>query len=156
MHIYTYIVAYLLIILESRVCCILYLRHFQLHVHKNFKHYYNHGNHLVFKYKFNYVGIGPLVLEHKIHQQRLCTLSKKVVIWHPFTVLFMIFNFKNDFLFIKILNILQQIACENKLSNYHNLERLLIVKNFLKQQRVPRLQCRAFLITQYLTYDWFM
>ena len=44
-----------------------------LHVHKKFKHYYNHGNHLVFKYVFR----GPLVLEHKIHQQRLCTLSKK-------------------------------------------------------------------------------
>ena len=80
--IYTYIVAYLFIILESRVCLILHciFYHFQLHVQKNFKHYYNHGNHLVFKYVFNYVGIGPLVLEHKIHQQRLCTLSKKVVI----------------------------------------------------------------------------
>ena len=74
---------------------------------KKFKHYYNNGNHLVFKYVFNDVGIGPLVLDHKIHKQRLCTLSKKFVIWHPFTVLFMIFNFKNDLLFIKILNILK-------------------------------------------------
>ena len=102
---------------------------FPLHVHKNFKHYYNHRNHLVFKCVFNDLGIGPLVLEHKIHQQRLCTLSKKVVIWQPFTVLFMIFNFKNDLLCIKILNILKQIACENKLiNNYRNLKRLLIVK----------------------------
>ena len=53
---------------------------FPLHVHKNFKHNYNHGNHLVFKYMFNDVCKGPLVLEHKIHQHRLCTLSKKVVI----------------------------------------------------------------------------
>ena len=46
----------------------------------------------------------------------------------------MIFNLKNDLLFIKILNIiLKQIACENKLINYRNLKRLLIVKNFLKQ-----------------------
>ena len=101
---------------------------FPLHVHKNFKHYYNHRNHLVFNYVFNDVGIGPLVLEHKIHQQCLCTLSKKVVICHPFTVLFMIFNFKNDLLCIKILNILKQIACKNKLINYRNLKRLLIVK----------------------------
>ena len=34
---------------------------------------------------------------------------------------------------MKILNILIQIACENKLVNYRNLKRLLIVKNFLKQ-----------------------
>ena len=47
--------------------------------------------------------------------------------------LFMIFNFRNDLLFFKILNILKQIACENKLINYRNLKRLLIVKNFLKQ-----------------------
>ena len=53
---------------------------YPVHVHKNFIHYYNHGNHLVFKYVFNDVGIGSLVLEHKIHQQCLCTLSKKVVI----------------------------------------------------------------------------
>ena len=53
---------------------------FPLHFHKNSKHYYNHGNHLVFKYVFNDVGIGPLVLEQKNHQQRLCTLSKKVLI----------------------------------------------------------------------------
>ena len=43
------------------------------------------------------------------------------------------FQFKNDLLFIKILNILKQIACENKLIYYRNLKRLLIVKNFLKQ-----------------------
>ena len=45
----------------------------------------------------------------------------------------MIFNFENDLLFIKILNILKQIACENKLINYRNLKRRLIVKNFIKQ-----------------------
>ena len=45
----------------------------------------------------------------------------------------MIFNFKNDLLYIKILNILKQIVCENKIINYRNLNRLLIVKNFLKQ-----------------------
>ena len=45
----------------------------------------------------------------------------------------MIFNFKDDLLFIKILNILKQITCENKLINYRNLKRLLIVKDFLKQ-----------------------
>ena len=94
----------------------LYILSFSITCPQNFKHYYNHGNHLVFKYIFNYVGIGPLVLEHKIHQQRLCTLSKKVVIWHPFTVLFMIFNFKNDLLFIKMLNVLKQIACEKNKS----------------------------------------
>ena len=75
----TYIVAYLLIILENGVCCILYFILFH-NVHKYFKHYYDHGNYLVFKYVFNDVGIGLLVLEHKIHQQHLCTLSKKVVI----------------------------------------------------------------------------
>ena len=111
--IYTYIVAYLLIILESTVCSIVYFIIFNYMTTK-ISNTYNHGNHLVFKYVYNYVGIGPLVLEHKIHQQRLCTLSKKVVIWHPFIVLFMIFNFKNDLLFIKMLNILKQIACENK------------------------------------------
>ena len=132
--IYTYIVAYLLIILESRLILLDFIfYHFPLHVHKNFKHYYNHGNHLVFKYVFNDVGIGPLVLKHKIHQQCLCTLSKKVVLWHPFTVLFMIFNFKNDLLCFKILNILKQIACENKFINYRNFKRPLMVKNFLKQ-----------------------
>ena len=45
----------------------------------------------------------------------------------------MIFNFKNDILFMKLLNILKQIACENELINFRNLKRLLIVKNFLKQ-----------------------
>ena len=101
---------------------------FPLHVHKNFKHYYNHRKHQIFNCVFNDVGIRPLVLEHNIHQQRLCTLSKKVVICHSFTVLFMIFNFKNDLLCIKILNILKQIACENKLINHRNFKRLLIFK----------------------------
>ena len=45
----------------------------------------------------------------------------------------MIFNFKNDLLFIKILNIFKQIACENKLINNLNFKGLLIVKNFLQQ-----------------------
>ena len=43
------------------------------------------------------------------------------------------FQFQNDLLFIKILNILKQIACENKLINYRNLKRLFTVKHFLKQ-----------------------
>ena len=43
------------------------------------------------------------------------------------------FQYKNDLLFIKILNIFKQVACENKLINYRNLKRLLIVKNFFKQ-----------------------
>ena len=120
--IYTYIVAYWLIILESRSLLHFIFYPFQLHVHKHFKYHYNHWHHLVFKYVFNYVGIGPLVLEHTIHQQRLCTLSKKVVIWHPFTVLFMIFNFKNDLLLIKILKILKKIACENKFINFRYLK----------------------------------
>ena len=34
----------------------------------------------------------------------------------------MIFNFKNDLLFIKILNIRKQIACDNKLIKYRNLK----------------------------------
>ena len=44
----------------------------------------------------------------------------------------MIFNFKDDLLLIKILNILKQIACEKKSINYRKLKRLLIVKIFLK------------------------
>ena len=78
--IYTYIVANLLIIFLREEFGAFYIFPFQLQVHKNFKHYYNHGNQLVFKYVFNDVGIVPLVLEHKIHQQRLRPLSKKVVI----------------------------------------------------------------------------
>ena len=98
----------------SLLHCIFY--HFLLHVHRTFKHYYNHGNHLVFKYVFNYVGIGPLALEHKIHHQRLCTSSKKVVIWHPFTVLFMIFNFKNDLCLFKCWIYLNKLLAKtNKL-----------------------------------------
>ena len=46
---------------------------------------------------------------------------------------FLIFNFKNDLLLINILNILKQIACENKFINSRNLKRFLIVKIFLKQ-----------------------
>ena len=126
--IYTYIAGYLRIILESKILLHFIFYPFPLHVHKNFKHYYNHRNHLVLNCVFNDVGIGPLVLEHKIHQQSLCKLSKKVVTCHPFTVLFMIFNFKNDLLCIKSLNILKQIACKNKLINYRNLKRFLIVK----------------------------
>ena len=45
----------------------------------------------------------------------------------------MILDFKNDLLFIKIMNILKQIACENNLINFRNSKRLLMVKNFLKQ-----------------------
>ena len=123
--IHAYIAAYLLIILESRVCCILYFILFH-YMSTNISNTIR--NNLVFNCVFNDVGIGPLVLEHKIHQRCLCTLSKKVVICHPFTVLSMIFNLKNDLLCIKILNILKQIACENKLINYRNLNRLFIVK----------------------------
>ena len=43
------------------------------------------------------------------------------------------FQFQGDLLFIKILNILKQIVCENKFINYRNLKRLLIVKHFLQQ-----------------------
>ena len=57
--------------------------------------------------------------------------SRDMASFYP--VLFMIFNFKNDVLCFKILNILKQITCENKLINYRNFKRLLIVKNFLKQ-----------------------
>ena len=46
----------------------------------------------------------------------------------------MIFNFKDDLLFIKMLNILKQIACENEFITYHrNLKMLLAVKHFLQQ-----------------------
>ena len=61
----------------------------------------------------------------------------------------MIFNFKDDLLFTKILNILKQIACENELITYRNLKRLLTVKHFLQLYRVPRLQCQTLLIMQY-------
>ena len=45
----------------------------------------------------------------------------------------MIFNFRNDLLLIKILNIHKQIAGENNLIDFRYLKRLLIVKNYLKQ-----------------------
>ena len=45
----------------------------------------------------------------------------------------MIFNFKDDLLFIKMLNILKQIACENEFINYRHLKRLLTVKHVLQQ-----------------------
>ena len=47
--------------------------------------------------------------------------------------LFMIFNFKIDLLFIKIFNILKQIACKHEFINYRNLKWLLTVKHFLQQ-----------------------
>ena len=115
-----------------------YILSFSITCPKNLKYYYNHRNHLVFNCVFNDVGIGPLALEHKIHQQYLCsTLLKNVVICHPFTILFMIFNFKNDLLCIKILKIPKQIACENKLINYRNLKRLLIVKTSKSSNACP-------------------
>ena len=43
------------------------------------------------------------------------------------------FQFLKWFVVNKILNILKQIACENKLINCRNLKRLLIVKKVLKQ-----------------------
>ena len=86
------------------------------------KHYYNCRNYPVFKCVSNDVGMGPLVLEIKIHHQRLCTLSKRVMIWHPFIILFMIFNFKDDLLFIRIVKIIKQIACEHELITYCNLK----------------------------------
>ena len=47
--------------------------------------------------------------------------------------LFIIFYFKIDLLFIKILNILKQNACKNEFTNYRNLKRRLAVKHFLQQ-----------------------
>ena len=49
------------------------------------------GNHLVLKYVFIHVRIGPPVLEHKIHRQRLRTLLNVIGILHPWTNLIMIF-----------------------------------------------------------------
>ena len=84
---YTYIVHCQLF----RYCSIGYsFYHFPLHVHryarKYFKHYYNNGIDLVIKFVFNDVDFGPLVLGHKMHQQRVCTLSKIIGIWHPLSV----------------------------------------------------------------------
>ena len=67
-------------------------------VHTYFKHYYNNGIHLVFKYLFNDAGIGPLVMGHKMHHHRLCSLSNLLGMWHPLTVLLMIFIFKDGLL----------------------------------------------------------
>ena len=47
------------------------------------------------------------------------------------------FQFQKWFLCIKTLNILKQIACENKLINYCNLQRLLIVKTSKALMRAP-------------------
>ena len=118
---------YLVIIHESRPCCIFFP--FQLHVHKYahkyFKnYYYKNGIHLVFKYVFNDVGLGPLVLEHKFHQQCLCTLSKIIGIWHPLTVLFMIYLFKDGLLFIKIVYKLKQISFQTNLLIIVSLKRV--------------------------------
>ena len=44
----------------------------------------------------------------------------------------MIFNFKNDLLFIKILNTLKQIACKYKLINYRNLKKVFDSQKRLK------------------------
>ena len=44
----------------------------------------------------------------------------------------MIFIFKNDLLFIKILNILKQIAWKNKLINYRNFKKVLDSQKLLK------------------------
>ena len=50
----------------------------------------------------------------------------------------MIFNFKDDLLFIQILNILKQISCENKFINYLNLRRLFYSQTLLKaESRAP-------------------
>ena len=38
---------------------------------------------------------------------------------------------------MKLLHLLKQIACENELINFRNLKRLLMVKNFLKQNACP-------------------
>ena len=53
----------------------------------------------------------------------------------------MIFNFKDALLFIKILNILKQIACEKEFITYRNLK--MTAKHFLQQKRMPRLQCQT-------------
>ena len=115
--IYVYIFSYIVIILKSSLYSILFFPlRVNKYVHKYFKHYCNDGNHLVFKYVFIDVGVEPLVLEHIIHQQRLCMLSKIIEIWHPLTVLFMISLFKDGLLFILILNIFKPIACQTNLS----------------------------------------
>ena len=103
------------------------------YVHRYFQNYYNYGNHLVLKYVFIYVSTGLQVLEHKIHRQRLCTLSKIIGIWHPLTVLFMISPFKYGLLFIKILNIFKQIACQMNLSINFFFKRLSSAQHFLQQ-----------------------
>ena len=51
----------------------------------------------------------------------------------PVYCLLMIFNLKIDLLFIKILNILKQIACRHEFINYRYLKRFLTVKHFLQQ-----------------------
>ena len=100
-------------------------------MHKYFKNYYKKWIHLVFKYAFNDVVLGSLVLEHKFHQQCLCTLLKMIGIWHPLTVLFMIFLFKDGLLFIKIMNILKQIACKTNLLIIVLKKRLLTAATLL-------------------------
>ena len=64
-----YIVSYLVIVLgSSLIAFYVFPLHVNKYVHKYFKQYYNDGYHLVLKYLFIYVGIGSLVLEHKIHR----------------------------------------------------------------------------------------
>ena len=69
----SYTLSVSLVIIFGRRLCFIFK-----YLLKYFKHYDNDRNYLVFKYVFNNVGIGPLVLEHKIHQQRLCTASEIV------------------------------------------------------------------------------
>ena len=66
---------------------------------------------------FNDVGMGPLVLVHKIHIQRLCTV-KIIRIWHPLTVSFMIFLFKNGLLLSKSIDYIQTNFFLNEFINY--------------------------------------
>ena len=75
----------------------------------------NDGNHLISNYVFNDVDTEPLVLEHKIHQERPLRSQKIIGIWNPLTVLFMIFLFKDGLMFIKIMNMFKQIACQTSL-----------------------------------------
>ena len=70
----------------------------------------------------------------------------------------MILNFKDDLLFIKILNILEQIACENKLINYRNLKKTFDSQKRLKAvtRAPPSVPDVLNTVTQYLTFDWCM
>ena len=95
-HVFIYIVSFFSYYFFSVdfVSFYIFPLHVHQHLHKYFKLYNNDRNYLVLKYVFNDVGMRPLVLEQKIHQKLLCTVSNIIRIWHPLTVLFMIFSFQ--------------------------------------------------------------